>query len=445
MDYVNGLLLIGLLLAVNGFFVAAEIALVRARGLRIASAPDEGRSAALLTMRIQGNLESYLAACRLGITMATLGLGWVVAPAVTAILEPLFVMSGVPESVLHASAFIVGFLFFAALHSVVGEQLPKALAIRNAGPVSTWVAYPLHYCYLLVWPLNWVLGRTTSFILGLLGAGEAGHARVFGDEDHRGREATSREPGENHERQSATLHRLFEFDQRRVGGIMIPLDSVHVLNVSGDPKANMNTIRVTGHSRFPLIDGDAAGKLVGVVSTMDICRAVLNGEPEPCQNLEQFRRPAMIVSESQRIAKLFDYLRIKRARLACVVDEFGNFTGIVTVEDLIEAIADNIGNDSDEVNSDYRAERVDNTSWHVDGRMSLADAERLIGLEVGNAVEARTVGELVLHRLSRMPVRGDVIAESGYQLLVLEHDGLRVDTVRVTRMDAIFSMIANEG
>lgn len=169
MDTTSSFFAIVLLLAANGFFVAAEFALVKARSFRIESAAAAGSSAAQLTLRIQGNLEAYLAACQLGITMASLGLGWVGEPAVAALLEPLFHSMGMPEQVLHTAAFVTGFLIFSSLHIVIGEQVPKTFAIRQAEPVSIWVAYPLHFSYILVWPLNYLLNKASGSILSLFG------------------------------------------------------------------------------------------------------------------------------------------------------------------------------------------------------------------------------------------------------------------------------------
>ncbi|MDH3761059.1 MAG: hemolysin family protein [Gammaproteobacteria bacterium] len=444
MDNATNILLIIFLLAANGFFVAAEFALVKARGFRIESASNEGNAAAQLTLRIQANLESYLAACQLGITMASLGLGWVGEPAVAAILEPLFRDLGMSEAMLHTSAFIVGFLIFSSLHIVIGEQVPKTLAIRKAEPVSIWTAYPLHLCYMMVWPLNWLLSRATSLILSFFNVDEVSHVEVFTGDEIKGMVATSKEHGEIHERQATMLHNLFEFDHRRVGRIMIPTHSVHLLDITGDPKVNMEIIRVTNHSRFPMVNGDKDDLLIGVVLAKDIHRAMLNGEDEPWKNLEKFRRSAMIVPESQHIAKLFDLMRVKRAHMACVVDEYGSFVGIVTLEDLLEEIVGEIEDETDEEKPNYGILRLDDTSWDVDGMASLTDVQRIVGLEVGDEVDANTIGGLLLRRLSRMPEKGDVIDEAGYQLQVLEHDGRRVINVRVTRMDAIYEATAEE-
>ena len=433
MDNVSNITAIVLLLAANGFYVAAEFALVKARGFRIEALSNEGSSAAKLTVRIQANLESYLAACQLGITMASLGLGWVGEPAVSAILEPLFVKMGMSESMIHTSAFVVGFLIFSALHIVVGEQVPKTLAIRKAEPVSIWVAYPLHASYMIAWPLNWLLRKATNAILSLLDVAEVSHVEVFTGEELKGMVTTSKEHGEIHESQAAMLHNLFEFDHRHVGRIMIPISSAQVLDVAASAKQNLDVIRKTAHSRFPLINSDNRDELIGIVLIKDIQHEIFNGEAEPWSELERFKRDAMVVPESQRIARLFDLMRIKRAHMACVVDEYGSFIGIVTLEDLLEEIVGEIEDETVDQNSEPGIVKMDNDTWEVDGLVSLADLERATGLEVSDELEAYTVSGLLIRRLSRMAEAGDEIIENGFLLHVISHTGRRVDKVRIMR------------
>ena len=196
MDTVNSFLIVILLLVANGFYVAAEFALVKARGFRIESLAAEGSAAARLTIRIQSNLEAYLAACQLGITMASLGLGWVGEPAVAALLEPLFSSMGMSEATMHTSAFLVGFLLFSALHIVIGEQVPKTFAIRTAERVSILTAYPLHWFFLVLYPLNWVLNAASKGMLAMFGVKEATHGDVYSTDELRGLVEVSHEHGE---------------------------------------------------------------------------------------------------------------------------------------------------------------------------------------------------------------------------------------------------------
>ncbi len=435
MDNLSNITAIVLLLAANGFYVAAEFALVKARGFRIDALANEGSSAAKLTVRIQANLESYLAACQLGITMASLGLGWVGEPAVAAILEPWFSSMGMSEDMIHTSAFVVGFLTFSALHIVVGEQVPKTLAIRKAEPVSVWVAYPLHISYLLAWPLNWLLKGATSAILSLLDVAQVSHVEVFTGEEIKGLVATSTQHGEIHEAQATMLRNLFEFDHRHVGRIMIPVNSAHVLDISVPPGENLKIIRNTSHSRFPLIDSSNRDELIGIVLAKDLHHAILNGEAKPWADLEKFKREPMVVPESQRIAQLFDLMRIRRAHMACVVDEYGSFIGIVTLEDLLEEIVGEIEDETDDENAKPGIERIDETTWEVDGLLSLSDLERDTGLTVSDELDAYTVSGLFMRRLSRMAETGDEIEEDGFQLQVTSHTGRRVDKVRILRLE----------
>lgn len=436
MDTLSSILAIVLLLAANGFYVAAEFALVKARGFRIEALAAEGSAAAKLTVRIQANLEAYLAACQLGITMASLGLGWVGEPAVAALLEPMFTEMGLSEAMVHTSSFIIGFLLFSALHIVIGEQVPKTFAIRKAEPVSIWVAYPLHISYLLAWPLNRLLNIATNAILSLFKVAEVSHAEVFSSDEIKGLVATSKEHGEIHEQQASMLHNLFEFDQRQVGRIMIPSSSVHSLDIAAPPEQNLHTILETEHSRFPLIDSDNNDALIGIVLIKDIHRAMLQGESEPWVDLKRFRRDSMVVAESQRIARLFDQMRIRRAHMACVVDEYGTFIGVITLEDLVEEIVGEILDETDTEESSVGITVIDGTSWEADGLISLTDLERSIGLKVDAELDANTLSGLFMQRLARMPEIGDEIIESTFMLRVLSKDEHRVGKVHIVLIDA---------
>ena len=435
MDTLPSILAIVLLLAANGFYVAAEFSLVKARGFRIEALAAEGSAAAKLTVRIQANLESYLAACQLGITMASLGLGWVGEPAVSALLEPLFTQMGLTEAMVHTSSFIIGFLLFSALHIVVGEQVPKTFAIRKAEPVSLWVAYPLHMSYLVAWPLNRLLNIATNAILSLFKVAEVSHTEVFSSDEIRGLVATSKEHGEIHEQQASMLHNLFEFDQRQVGRIMIPSNNVHNLDIAAPPEENLHTILDTEHSRFPLIDSSNNDALIGIVLTKDIHRAMLLGESDPWADLKRFRRDPMVVPESQRIAKLFDQMRIRRAHMACVVDEYGTFIGVITLEDLVEEIVGEIHDETDTEEPSVGITAIDDRNWEADGLISLTDLERSIGLKVDTELDANTLSGLFMQRLARMPEAGDEITENGYRLRVLTKDEHRVGKVHIALQD----------
>ncbi|MGD8416741.1 MAG: hemolysin family protein [Pseudomonadales bacterium] len=434
MDTTTSFVAVVLLLVANGFFVAAEFALVKARPFRIQGLADTGSAAAKLTARIQSNLEAYLAACQLGITMASLGLGWVGEPAVAALLEPLFHSLGIPDSVLHTTAFVTGFLIFSSLHIVIGEQVPKTFAIRKAEPVAMWSAYPLHVAYMIVWPLNFLLNKTSRSVLSLFGVEEATHADVLSGDELRGLVVTSQEHGGIHHQKADMLRNLFDFDRRQVSRVMIPRNSVRVLDVNGDPEVNLAIIRDSQHSRFPVVDSQDGEAIVGVVLVKDIQHAVLTGQQEPWRNLRELARDPLIVPENQQAAVLFNDMRTRRAHMSLVIDEYGALIGIVTMEDLLEEIVGEIHDETDIEEAGREFVEIADNVWDVDGLISLNDLEKLTGLQPPDDLDINTVSGLFMSRLGRVPEINDELIERRFSLIVLSVEEHRVGKARVTRL-----------
>ncbi len=423
-----------LLLAANAFFVAAEFALVKARAFRIDQMANDGSGAARLTRKIMNNLEAYLAACQLGITMASLGLGWVGEPAVAALLEPVFHALGLPENLLHTVSFITGFLVFSSLHIVIGEQVPKTFAIRKPEQVAVLSSYLLWAAYLAVWPLNWALNKASSGLLSLFGVAEASHHEVYSTDELKGMVATSGAHGEIQQDRAAMLKNIFEFDERLVGRVMIPRGSAAMLDVAGTPDENLAVIRDEPHSRFPLIDSDEDDKILGLVLVKDIHKALLNGQKTPWHDLREFVREPMIVPETQRISDLFELMRSRRAHMAFVVDEYGVFVGVVTLEDLLEEIVGEIQDETDDESPDLGIYKKEDGTWEADGLASLGDVEREIGLKIPADLDANTLSGLFLQRLARMPQVGDEIVEQDHRLKVLNLADRHVARVQITHI-----------
>ena len=429
MNLSGSLIAVVILLIANGFFVAAEFALVKARGFRIEALANSGSSAAKLTVRIQSHLEVYLAACQLGITMASLGLGWVGEPAVAALLEPMFHWAGVPDSILHTTAFITGFLIFSSLHIVIGEQVPKTFAIRKAEVVSVWISYPLHFTYMLVYPLNWILNWSSGSLLALFGVEEATHAEVFSSDEFKGMVATSQEHGALEYDKANMLNNLFEFDQRHIGRVMIPVNSVDLLDITDPEDENLRKIRDGGHSRFPVVDGGRDNEIVGLLLTNDLYSAMLDGEEKPWSDLRRFCRQPMVVPESQRVSTLFEDMRSNRAHMAFVIDEYGKFLGIITLEDLLEEIVGEIEDETDAEESTMPITLLQEGKWQADGLASLGDIEKVVGLVVPTEEEANSLSGLLMNQLERMPAPGDIIEIDNFRLTIQDIEDLRVGQV----------------
>ena len=366
--------------------------------------------------------------------MASLGLGWVGEPTVAAMLEPALGWAELPQQTVHTIAFLTGFLVFSSLHIVMGEQVPKTFAIRRPERVSLALANPLHWAYLAVYPLNWLLSRVSRAILRGFGVEEATHAEVLSGEEIKGLVATLQEHGEIEHAMAHMLRNLFEVDQRQVSRVMIPTSGMCALDIAATPAENLQTLRETGHSRFPLIDRGDNDAIRGIVLLKDLHTAMLDGDQEPWTNLARYAREPLVVPETQRVAELFDLMREQRAHMAFMVDEYGKLAGIVMLEDLLEAIVGEIHDETDDANAGLPIQKTGESLWEADGLISLSDLERLSGYPVPDDLDANSLSGLFIQHLSRTPTVGDRVEDQGYAMSVLSLHGRRVGRVSIEEL-----------
>jgi CBS domain containing-hemolysin-like protein len=415
-----------LLLAINAFFVAAEFALVKAKQVRLAQLSEQSRTGRM-AFHIHQHIEPYLAACQLGITMASLGLGWVGEPFVAALIQPLFIALGLPEEVMHTAAFLIGFVLFSALHIVIGEQVPKNLAIREPEPVALWVAWPLRGFFVLVYPFSRLLDLASAGILKSMGVKPASHLEVFTDEEIKGIIDQSRASGEIGNQKADMLTNLFELEHRNARELMTPRGDVDVLDVQYPTEQLLHIIMDTQHSRFPVVEGGF--ELVhGVVLVKDLYRALLSGDQQPWGHLRDFCRPALMLPDSLNATQLFEQMRGEQAHMGLVVDEYGEVIGLITLEDVLEELVGDIGDELDDRVAEYPIEQMEQ-HWEAHGLADLADVSRKIGFKVSTAIEAHTLSGFFMERLGRIPEANDQIEESGFTLKVLEVRDRRVERV----------------
>ena len=428
------LIAVVLLLATNAFFVAAEFALVKARGFRIDALAEQGNASAMMTQKIQQNLEAYLAACQLGITMASLGLGWVGEPTIAALLEPVLSSFGLSEAMVHTVAFLTGFLIFSSLHIIVGEQVPKTFAIRKPEAMSLMVAYPLHWSYIAVYPLNWMLNKASGWILKQFGVEEAGHGEVLTGDEIKGLVKASHEHGKIEMGKARMLRNLLEFDERRIGRVMIPISTTYSLDINGDLNKNLRIIRESGHSRFPVIDSNHDDEIKGILLVKDIYSALLDGVKEPWNDLAKYYREPLIIPETQRVSKLFELMRSRRAHMALIVDEYGNFSGIVTLEDLLEEIVGEIHDETDTEENTIDIQNIAENQWEAYGLISITDLGRATGYRPEDSMDANTISGLFLQKLQRMPKVNDSIEDRGYEFSILTIEDRHIGRVTIEKI-----------
>ena len=425
------ILLAVFLLAANAFFVAAEFALVKLKTFRIDALVEEGGHRARLTQHIHARLEPYLAACQLGITMASLGLGWVGEPTVEALLRPVLKPLLDNEDLIHTIAFLTGFITFSSLHIVVGEQVPKTFAIRKPEPVSLWIAYPLHWFYLLVFPLNWLLNWASASILRLFKVKEASHHEILSTDEIKDIIENSGEAGKIGAQKAEMLQNMFEFDSRTVEEIMVPRGKVMAIDLEDPWETQLETLNMIEHSRFPVTKGGDQ-HVKGVLIAKDFYKLAINGENNLKEKLEPLVREPLVVPETQKISKLFEQMRSERKHMAIVIDEYGAFAGMATMEDLLEEIVGEIADELDQ-DDDKMALIEENGYWQVDGWTQLADVERALDIVFPDELDANTISGLFMYRLARIPKEGDTLVELGYRYTIDSMTDRRVNLARIER------------
>jgi CBS domain containing-hemolysin-like protein len=418
-----------LLLAANGFYVAAEFALVKARAFRIDALAEDNRFGAALTQKLLKNVEAYLACCQLGITMASLGLGWVGEPTVAAIVTPMLAPLGMPEDSIHLIAFLIGFLVFSALHIVIGEQVPKTFAIRNPEPVSLWIAYPLHASFILFYPLNWLLNAASRGVLRALGVKEAPHYDVLTETEIEDLVVVSAEHGHIERASSQRIVGSIDLGDLEVADVMIHRKNIKSLDIDLPARELLAQAMSSPHTRLPLWQHDP-DNIVGILHARDLLRAVTEHGRDGFDIREVMRTPWFTPMTTSAEHQLADFLR-RREHFALVVDEYGALMGLVTLEDILEEIVGDIKDEHDIAVQGVRPQP--DGSVNVDGAVPIRDLNRVMDWDLPDE-EAVTVAGLVIHGAQAIPEPGQRFAFHGYRFQVLRRQRNQLTALRVERV-----------
>ena len=419
------------LVALNGFFVASEFAFVRVRSTSVEQLAAEGRAGSAALQDVMNNLDDYLAATQLGITIASLGLGWIGEPAVAALIEPVLA-SVLPASVIHLVAFALGFSVITFLHVVFGELAPKTIAIADAERVSLLLAPPMKLSYYVFTPGIVVFNGAANAFTRLLGVPPASET----DETMQEREirrvvARSGEAGHVEAAEVEMIERVFDLDDTVVRAVMVPRPDVVSVPSDAELAALRATVLDAGHTRYPVVDADDADRTVGFVDAKDVLRATDAGDDATAGDLA---RDLVVVPETTAIDDLLVQFRDGERQMAAVIDEWGTFEGIATVEDVVEAIVGDLRDGFDAEGPDDPIRRRDDGGYDADGSTALSALNETLGTTFA-ADGFETVGGLVLSRLDRAPEVGDSVRADGVVFEVRRVDGARVSAVRIGRAD----------
>ena len=417
-----GLTLGFFLVLLNGFFVAAEFALVKVRPTQLS--PFQGSKRGKLASHLVTHLDNYLSACQLGITLASLALGWIGEPAFAWIVEPVVrLFPGTTEATVHQASIAVSFLVITILHIVLGEVAPKTVAIQKPVKTSLWIAPPLWLFYTVTYPAIWVLNKASNSLLRLVGIRPMANHGGVSDEAELRRMLAATADDRLSDQKRKLLDNVFELSNRIVRQVMVPRNEVVYLNSEQSLERNLRRARECGHTRFPFCEG-ALDEIIGLIHIKDLFRA----EP-PISSLLDVRRDITLVPETLPLDRLLRRMRQERVHMAGVLDEHGGVSGIVTMENVVEEVVGDIQDefDSEEPDIVRRGEDV----YDVAGSMLIQDLEGELEVELHDRDEDTLAG-VVLSELGRQPQAEDEVEVGRMEAKILELEGNRITKVRLT-------------
>ncbi len=426
------LLAVVFLVLLNGFFVAAEFALVKIRDTQLNPLVAKGQRSARVARRIVHNLDRFLSAAQLGITLASLGLGWVGEPVFTALLHPLLAKMHLGVAMQHYISFAVGFSVITFLHIVAGEQAPKLLAIQKPLPTTLWISRPLLWFYKISYPFIWGLDRSSQWLLrriGLeaVGEGELGHSE---DELRILLSEMPRKRGTDLGR-SIVLN-AFDLNHRSVRDVMRPRHEIVIFSTEMTFAECIEIAEKTRYSRYPLCEKGNLDKTLGVVHIKDLYAMRLKALT--AAELLPVARKLIYVPETARLEKLLKLFLERKLHFAIVVDEYGGTVGVVALENILEELVGQIQDEFDQEKP--LLEKKDAKTWEISGALPLHELSELVGEPLQEEGITTTSG-WVTHKLGGFPKVGDAIALGNCDLRVEEMDGLRVARLKLTKREEI--------
>ncbi len=410
-----------LLVFVNAFFVAAEFALVKVRPTKIDAFVLQKRAFAKLVRSQLQRLDAALSACQLGITLSSLGLGWIGEPALARLIRPVFDALGVTSpAVIHGVSFAVAFSLITALHLTIGEQVPKMYAVKNPEKVALWCALPLRIFYVCAYPFLMALNVCSNFMLRVFGVMDVNeHESAHSEEEIRGLLAQAHSQGELTRTEHKLLNAVFEFDDRVAREVMIPRKDIVIFEEGQTLDQYLQIIAETKHTRYPFCQR-SLDDVLGIVHIKDL----VGGYREESFDIHSILRPANKIPAGMEIGALLRHFQTSKQHMALVIDEFGNVIGVITAENVLEEIVGSLQDEFDE-----EAPRISPSgpnSYHVEGGVSVNKLSKSLRALI-ESDEAETISGAVTEKLGEVPEVGDKVTLGEVAAEVLEvEDGCAV-------------------
>ncbi|NVO83255.1 hemolysin family protein [Hymenobacter terrestris] len=421
------ILLTILLVAANGFFVAAEFAFVKVRISQIELKAQSGNRIAQLLLGMLHEMNHYLSACQLGITLASLALGWIGESVVAEIIMAIIAQFGIvlSSTVVHQISIVTSFSLITVLHIVLGEQAPKVLAIQKPETTSIAIAIPLRAFAFIAFPFIWILDRMSNIVLRMFGVVSSHGSEVHTSEELRILLDQSKQSGEIQESEHELLENVFEFNDRMVKQIMVPRTKLVALDMNTPEDAVLEMVYTEGYSRIPVYEVNI-DNIVGVLYVKDLLQIIRRHEP---LELAKIIRPAYFVPETKKINRLLRQFQRKHMHMAIVSDEFGGVSGIVTIEDIMEEL---VGEIQDEYDNEVPVvEKVSETEYRVNTATPIPDANEHLPYPLPEGGDYETVGGLLNVLYGNIPEVGDVATLDNYEFRVLKRSRRAVELVQL--------------
>lgn len=425
------LLIVFVLVFLNGFFVAAEFSLVKVRQSRLTQLVSEGNKRAVYALRVNKKLDAYLSATQLGITLASLGLGWVGEPAVSELLiEPLMHKMGISDPTLISTVSVaIGFAIITFLHIVIGELAPKSLAIRKSEGTSLWLSAPLLYFYKIFLPVIWLLNSAANGLLRMIGIEPAGEGEAaHSEEEIRILMNQSAKSGVIDKDEMKLMDNIFDFSDMLAREVMLPRTDMDCLYTNLTWEENMKIVAETKHSRYPVAVEDK-DQIIGFVHITDL----LLPEAGRPLTLADMVRPILNVPESMEVSHVLRLMQKKHSQLTLVVDEYGGTAGLLTVEVILEEIVGDLHDEFEDERPEI--EKLGEGVYSVDGRTLLEDVNDLMGIDIEDD-EVDSVGGWLFKELEGAPAKGKKKVVDNVTFEVAESGRLRITRVKISKQKA---------
>lgn len=427
MNILIDIIIVFLLVFMNGFFVAAEFAMVKVRKSRVETLVIEGNTNAKHTLKVVNDLNSYLSGCQLGITLASLGLGWVGEPALSNMLSPFLNMFNISEVTAHSISFILAFSIITGFHIVLGELVPKSLAIITAEKIAMYTALPLIMFYNLTYPIMWLFNHTTNFILKIFGFSQMDeHEEAHTDEEIKLLVEESYKHGLIDKTELTFVDNIFDFSEKTVKDIMIPRTDMTCIFLEDSFDEIIEYALAEQLTRYPVCN-DSKDNISGFIHIKDLYRLKIEGNNE---NIQSIVREIKFVPESMSISELLKIFKKEKIQIAIVIDEYGGTFGLVTIEDILEEIVGEIQDEFDEETEEIKKTKDGN--YIVDGKVHIEYINELLDIEI-EMEHIDTIGGWIYSQLKSYPQVNDKINYKEYEFIILKCDSKRINKILIIK------------